>query len=98
MPQSIGVADLISPIEQELQGERASALGLAGRRIEATLAALADAADTTPLDDKLDAAATAVWYYMIVRESLRFYDHEAALHHYAVPDRVMARVGVIKRR
>ena len=90
--------DLISPIEQELQGERASALGLAGRRIEAALAALTDAADTTPLDDKLDAAATAVWYYVIVRESLRFYDHKAALHHYAVPAQVMARVGVVKRR
>lgn len=92
------MADLISPIEQELQGERAGALGLAGRRIEAALAALGDAADPTPLDDKLDAAATAVWYYMIVRESLRFYDHKAALHHYNVPDRVMARVGVVKRR
>ena len=98
MPHSDDVADLISPIEQELQGERASALGIAGRRIEATLAALADAADTTPLDDKLDAAATAVWYYMILRESLRFYDHKAALRHYDVPDRVMARVGVVKRR
>ena len=98
MPHSDDVADLISPIEKELQGERASALGAAGRRIEAALAALADAADPTPLDDKLDAAATAVWHYIIVRESLRFFDHEAALHHYSVPDRVMARVGVVKRR
>ena len=41
---------------------------------------LADATDTTPLDDKLDAAATAVWYAdVIVRESLRFFDHEASL-------------------
>lgn len=92
------VPDLINPIEQELQGERATALGLAGRRIEEALATLADAADTTPVDDKLDAAATAVWYYVIIRESLRFFDHEAALHHYAVPPQVMARVGVVKRR
>ena len=98
MPHIGDVADLISPIEQELQGERASAMGIAGRRIEAALAALSDAADSTPLDDKLEAAATAVWYYIIVRESLRFYDHKAALRHYDVPDRVMARVGVVKRR
>ena len=90
--------DLISPIEQELQGERATALGLAGRRIEAALAALADAADSTPLDDKLDEAATAVWYYLIIRESLRFFDHQAALSHYRIPPQVMARVGVVKRR
>jgi hypothetical protein len=98
IPHSDRVPELLSPIEQELQGERATALGIAGRRIEAALAVLADTADTTPLDDKLDAAATAVWYYVIVRESLRFYDHEAALHHYAVPPQVMARVGVVKRR
>lgn len=90
--------DLISPIEQELQGERATALGLAGRRIEAALAALADAADPTPHDDKLDEAATAVWYYLIIRESLRFFDHQAALAHYGIPPQVIARVGVVKRR
>jgi hypothetical protein len=98
VPHPSYVPDLISPIEQELQGERATALGIAGRRIEEALAVLADTADTTPLEDKLDAAATAVWYYVIVRESLRFYDHKAALHHYAIPPQVMARVGVVKRR
>ena len=80
-------------IEQQLQGERAASLGEAGRRVERALAALAvhDDADT------LHEAATAVWYYMIVRESLRFYDHRAALAHYKVPARVMARVGVVRR-
>lgn len=92
------MADLLKGVEQELQGERATGLGVAGKRIEAALAALADPADRTPLDDRLDEAATAVWYYLIVRESLRFYDHKAALALFGVPPQVMARVGVVKRR
>ena len=83
--------DALHPIEKELQGERAVALGEAGKRLERALAELG--AD----EDSLTEAATAVWYYMIVRESLRMYDHKAALAHYNVPNRVMARVGVIKR-
>lgn len=84
--------DSVSPIEQELQGERATALGDAGRRLEAALAALA-LGDT---EDRLDEAATAAWYFMIVRESLHMYDHRAAFAIYEVPDRVIARVGVVK--
>lgn len=91
------MADLLKGVEQELQGERATGLGVAGKRIEAALAALADPADLTPLDDRIDEAATAVWYYLIVRESLRFYDHEAAVALFGVPPHVMARVGVVKR-
>ena len=46
--------------------------------------------------ERLDEAATAAWFYMIVRESLRMYDHKAAFAIYRVPTRVIARVGVIK--
>lgn len=90
--------DLLKGVEQELQGERASGLGIAGKRIEAALAALADPNEKTPLDERLDEAATAVWYYMITRESLRFYDHKAALALFGVPPQVLARVGIVKRR
>jgi hypothetical protein len=84
--------DAVSPIETEIQGERAAALGEAGRKVEAALAELARG-DT---EDRLDDAGTAVWHYLILRESLHMYDHDAALAIYAVPARVLARVGVIR--
>jgi hypothetical protein len=84
--------DPLSPIEEQLQGERAAALGEAGRRLEAALGDLANG-DT---DDRLDEAGTAAWHFMIVRESLGMYDHKAAFAIYQVPDRVIARVGVMR--
>ncbi|MFT3694371.1 MAG: hypothetical protein QM831_14585 [Kofleriaceae bacterium] len=87
-------ASLLGAVEQELQNERASALGEAGRRVEKALAELAQG-DT---EDRLAEAGTAVWYFMILRESLHFFDHKAALAIYDVPPRVMARVGVVKKR
>ena len=83
--------DLLNPIEQQLEQERASALGEAGRRLETALAALDDTEDT------LDEAATAAWHYIILRESVRLYDHTQALAIYGVPARVLARIGVMKR-
>ena len=44
-------------------------------------------------DELLHAAGTAVWHYMIARESLHMFDHRDALKHFDVPPRVMARVG-----
>jgi len=84
----------LAPIERELQGERASALGDAGRRVEAALADLA----LGETQDRIDEAATAVWHYMIVRESLRMFDHKAAFAVYGIPKHVLARVGVMKPR
>lgn len=88
MTQSL---DPMQAIEHELQSERASALGEAGRRLEKELASF----DGT--DEKLDLLATAVWYYLIVRESCGMYDHTAALAIFGVPPRVMSRVGVVRR-
>jgi len=84
--------DPLAPIETELQGERASALGEAGRKLEAALVELA-LGDT---EDRLHEAATAAWHFMILRESLRMFDHKAAFAIYGVPNRVLARVGVIR--
>jgi hypothetical protein len=83
----------LGAIERELEGERAAALGEAGRRLEAALGDLALGAT----EDRLDEAATAAWHYIILRESLRMFDHEEALAIYGVPGPVLARVGVIKR-
>lgn len=83
--------DPMPAIEQELQSERASALGEAGRALERAVTAFAGTEET------LDALASAVWNYMIVRETLGMFDHQAALDLYGVPRRVMSRVGVFKR-
>jgi hypothetical protein len=88
------VSNPLSVIEHELEGERATALGDAGRRLELALADL-ELGDT---EDRLDEAATACWHYMIIRESVRMYDHQAAFDVYRVPGRVRARVGVMKKR
>ncbi len=82
------------PLEYELQEARAMALGHAGKKVEAALAALA----AGPSDELVDAAANAVWELLITRESLRFYDHKQALAFFGVPPAVMARVGVYKPR
>ena len=82
----------LAPIEEQLQGERAAALGEAGRRLEAALSDLARG----ETEERLDEAGTAAWHYMIVRESLGMYDHEAAFKIYEVPSRVLARVGVMR--
>jgi hypothetical protein len=83
--------DPLKALETELAEERASMLGDAGRRIEAALAALDGS------DDTLDEAATAVWYYTILREAAGMYDHKEAYALYGIPGRVLARVGVIRR-
>jgi len=90
------VRDLMAPIEAELQGERAFALGQAGKKLELSLTELA-AARPAQVDDLLHDAATAVWHYLIIRESLNMFDHADALKHYDVPPRVMAKVGVIRK-
>ena len=88
------MGDGMTVIEKELEGERASSLGEAGKRLENALVALGDSSD----DELVHEAATAAWYYMIVRESLRMFDHKQALTIYGVPDRVMAKVGVVRRQ
>lgn len=84
----------LGAIELELEGERASALGEAGRKLEAALAEL-ELGDT---EDRLEDAAMAAWQYMILRESVRMFDHQAAFDVYGVPPRVRARIGVMKKR
>lgn len=87
--------DQLAAVEAELQSERAYALGLAGKKIEAAMADLAMAPDD---EQRLDDAGTAVWHFLIMRESLHMFDHKEALEVYNVPGRVLARVGVIRRK
>lgn len=85
-------------VEAELQGERASALGEAGRKIERGLATLEASQSARPdvRQEAIDELAYAVWNYIIIREGVGMYDHDQALAVYGVPRYVMARVGVMK--
>ena len=85
--------DLLAGFQAELQAERASTLGDAGRKVEKTLAALV----AEPTDEHVDEAATAVWHYMIVREGAGMHDHREAFAIYGVPPRVLARVGILRK-
>ena len=84
----------VDPLEYEIQESRAIALGDAGRKLEKALAALAARPDSDVL---IDQAANATWELFIIRESLGFYGHDLAVEAYAVPNRVLARVGVVRK-
>lgn len=85
-----------SILDYEIQQERANALGLAGRKVEAALAALrafdAEGAggDRTEV---LKAAAKAVWQYFIQREACGVRDQRPAIEHYGIPREVLVRLG-----
>jgi len=86
---------VMAPIEAELAGERAFSLGEAGKKVERLLAEL-ETAPPSLAEDALHDAATAVWHYLIIRESLHMFDHAEAMKVYGVPNRVLAKVGVIR--
>ena len=89
--------NLMDAIEAQLQEERAVTLGKAGKEMEVALGELATGVPGISEDELLDAAGMKVWYYLITRESCGMYDHKEALAIYGVPNRVLARVGVIRR-
>jgi hypothetical protein len=90
--------NLMDSIEAQLREERAVNLGRAGKQMEKALRELETGVPGISEDELLDAAGEKVWYYLIARESCGMYDNKGALAIYGVPDRVLARVGVIRRR
>ena len=88
------------PLEHEVAGEKAAALGHAGHRMERALAALRD--DPAPRRSEererlLDEAAERVWAYLIQRELCGIRDHRGAVADYAIPPEVMNRVGAVRK-
>ncbi|MCE1237219.1 MAG: hypothetical protein LWW93_12795 [Hyphomicrobiales bacterium] len=79
-------------LDLELLAEEASALGRAGRRVEETLAALADA-PAIERPARLAEAAEAVHHYFILREMRGFRRHDDAIAVYRIPRAVIARLG-----
>lgn len=85
----------LDALDHELAGEMATSLGRAGRRVAETLAAL----EAHPTRDETRialrrAAADAVHAYFIQRELVGLRGHADAVRDYAIPDEVLARLGV----
>lgn len=76
-------------LQHELQAERASALGSAGRRLERALANLAQ----TPGEDQLNEAGRAAWEFMVMREMAGLRDWPQVVRLYGIPQDVQHRMG-----
>jgi len=97
MPQNLSTSVRgetgFSIFQAELLAEQAAALGRLGRDLEKALATLAKA-DSDTFDDALvRAAAEAAWAFFVQREACGLHDHELPIAHYAIPPKVLARVG-----
>lgn len=79
-------------LNYELMGEQAHSLGLAGRKVEAALAALRNH-EGEGRAVVLKAAADAVWGFLIQRELMGLRDRAAIVAHYGIPREVMNRLG-----
>jgi hypothetical protein len=88
-------------LDYEIAQEKVSALGRAGRALEAALAALAahTAEDNGTARAKLvQQAGYALWCYMVQRETMGLRDPRPVLRDYRVPAEVQNRMGVFDRR
>lgn len=84
-------------LAHELKQETAQALGRAGKRMEAALAAIAACEPGSPaLEEALDAAAWATYAYVVQREMMGLTDTDGALEFYKVPLEVRNRMGVAR--
>jgi hypothetical protein len=87
------------PIEHEIAGEKASALGHHGRQVEKAMAALqAFDASPEPGVERLTLVKTAareVWKYFIQRELCGMRDHRGVIGEYRIPAEVLVRLGAM---
>lgn len=78
----------------EILAEKASALGRAGKQVEASLAILrTHGRDSDGRTAALKNAAEAVYAYFIQRELCGFRRHQDVIREYAIPNEVLARLG-----
>jgi hypothetical protein len=82
----------VTVLDYELQEEKASALGRAGRRLEAALAALERAHQPAP--EVLAEARDALWCYIVQRDVLGLSTDAAFLAAYRVPQSVHMGIAV----
>lgn len=97
----------IDALDYEIAQEQASALGRLGRRLEATLKALADFDAATPAPAEsaraerialVDAASDSLWQFLVQREACGLRDSARVMRDYRVPAEVQARLGAGPRR
>ncbi len=83
----------LSPLDLEIAGEKAAALGRAGDRVQASLLRLRQCDDAAERSKRLNEAASAVYAYFIQRELCGMRRHHDAIRDYAIPREVLARLG-----
>jgi hypothetical protein len=95
----------IDALDYEIAQEQASALGRLGRRVEATLKALAEfdsaSDDVRAGADRfalVDAASDSLWQFLVQREACGLRDSARVMRDYGVPAEVQARLGASPRR
>jgi uncharacterized protein DUF6665 len=94
-------ASITDALEYEVAQEQASALGRAGRVLEAALAALNEhdrhgrTADQTRRRLVAE-AADALWYFIIQRECCGLRDSRPVIRDYRVPQEVQNRMGIFR--
>jgi hypothetical protein len=78
----------------ELRAEQASSLGHAGRKVEATLAALRRfEGGVEAREELLSETAEAVYAYFIQRELIGLHNTAQTVRDYGIPREVLARLG-----
>jgi hypothetical protein len=96
MPQAfakrLGVETGEAVLRYELLEAQAAALGCAGRKLEAALAALR-AHEGEGRVEVLKAAADTAWGFLVQREAMGLRDRAAVVAQYDIPREVLARIG-----
>lgn len=97
MPQSLvkrlGPDSGEAILKYELMEEQALALGRAGKKVEAALAALRAHEGGEGRAELVRAAADAVWSFTVQREVCGLRDHASIVADYGVPREVVVRLG-----
>jgi hypothetical protein len=110
LPALLRAENPAAALDYEIAHEKASALGRLGRKLEATLAALAafdaqgqDEAFALPVarreqrDELVAAAGEVLWCFIVQREACGLRDSARAMRDYGVPPEVRLRMGVFPR-
>jgi hypothetical protein len=98
LPSGRADTSRVVALDYEIAQEQASALGRAGRALEAALAALADykaaPARGRARAELVQAASDALWRFLVQRECCGLRDARQVIRDYRVPAEVQNRVGV----
>jgi len=93
---------MISPFDYAAASDRAASLARVARRLEQALAALrafdAEGGRRAAREELVEIAAEWLWFYVVQREALGWYDHELAFRTYDVPGELIGRMGPRRRR